>query len=414
MAFIDSLLNVTAIPDEGDPAVDVLRDVHSVAYVEILDIKHALSILASDWSALECEAGKATFFQGVGWTTALQRWAHDRAEMCETQSHQVIITRDREGQLTGLWPIQAERIFGVEFAVALGEPFSQYSDILVAPHVDRGIVVDAMLASVRSLGRFAGVLLRKVRDDAVCVRPLRSLGHEIGAAAAPAVDLRPFESFECYHRSVKSKTRKNLRNARNRLERFGEKLTHIVHTDAGAVAEVAQRAFHLRTIWLEQEGLSSRAFLDDGFEMFIDTVCRVGQQPDGLSLVAFELRLGDEMLSLQWGFISGGRYYAFMAVRNPAFDAQSPGRLHLEYVIRSCANMNIDMVDFLAPDVSYKQTWATNTVAVRDYGIAFTFAGQMVLRGVLGTPRRLARQMFDGLPCGVRQLTIRVLARKFD
>lgn len=394
------------------------RDERAVAYVEILDLREALAQIGDDWRALECQLDQATVFQSVAWASSVQGWletqAEGRDEAIGVHDHEVVITRNKDGVLTGVWPVQVERHFGLQFAVALGEPFNQYSDILIAPDIERSVVIDAMVIALQSLGRFAGVIMRKVREDARCVSRISELGRKLSNAAAPAVDLRPYDGFAAYHKTVKTKTRKNLRNARNRLERDAQQVVHVVHEDRDAISAVAARAYELRAKRLARDGLSSRAFMDSGFERFIETLCGTTHPAHALQLVAFELRLGDEMLSLQWGFVDRGRYYAFMAVRNPDYDSQSPGRLHLEDVIRSCADMGVEVVDFLAPDVDYKRTWSTEVVPVRDYGIAFTAGGRFVLSGLMGAPRRFARAGFDRLPDGVRAVIIRLAGRLSD
>ncbi|MEL7544205.1 MAG: GNAT family N-acetyltransferase, partial [Pseudomonadota bacterium] len=342
----------------------------------------------------------------------------DRGDQARDAAPFVIIAHARDDRVTGVWPLQGERHLGCLFAVVLGEPFSQYADILIAEDADEDAIIYAFLEALRSLGRFSGVVLRKVRQDAICRPYIAEDAMIFGEGAAPAVDLRPFEDFDAYHRTIKSKTRKNLRNARNRLMRDGSgasgaggDVTHRVHRDPEAIAEVAHRAFRLRADFLAQRGETSRAFLDTGFSSFVAQLCTCAEVL-GLTLVAFELTCGDQMVSLQWGFIDRGRYYAFIAVRNPAFDAHSPGRLHLEDVLRSAASQGIEVVDFLAPEMDYKKTWASEAVGVQDHGLAFTPGGRLALVGAFGAPRRWAQAAFGALPSDFRRSALRLLTRR--
>ena len=212
------------------------RDERAVNHVEILDLNKALELVSEEWLALEQQSEQANVFQSVAWATAVHRWLRLNESSDRDRDHQVVISRNKDGNLTGVWPIQVERCLGRPFVVALGEPFGQYGDILIAPEVERAAVVDAMVIALQSLDRFSGVLLRKVRDDARCVSRVSELGQVLKIAKAPAVDLRDYESFAVYHKTVKAKTRKNLRNARNRLERDNVKLTHVVHRDVEALS----------------------------------------------------------------------------------------------------------------------------------------------------------------------------------
>ncbi|MGI9406696.1 MAG: GNAT family N-acetyltransferase [Hyphomicrobiaceae bacterium] len=377
--------------------------------VEILPLGQALKRLKPEWAVLEAASESPSVFQSAGWAETVLAW-RTKTPGGSIREFQVLTAYDRHGRLVGLWPIQFERRLGVVFAVGLGDPFNQYSDVLVHSGAERDSVVTAMLEALCALGTVSGVLMRKVRTDAAANSCLSVRGFSTGdSGAAPMVDLRPYGDFAAYHGTVKSKTRKNLRNARNRLERSGVPLEHKVYDTAEDIAAVLERSFALRAAWLEQEGLTSRAFLDSGFARFVRDVGAA--HGTSLDLLAFELRQGADMLSIQWGFVHNKRYYAFIAARNPAFDAQSPGRLHLEDVIRSCAERGIEVVDFLAPDVDYKRTWATESVAIQDYAVAFNLRGRLVLGGLFETLRRFCKAAFAWMPNGVRQLVIRVAAR---
>jgi CelD/BcsL family acetyltransferase involved in cellulose biosynthesis len=384
--------------------------------IEILQLEDALLNVGEQWRALEQQAVDASFFQSLAWAATVATWRKNAPDYTDLRDCKVLIARCRDGNIIGLWAFQIERHLSVQFATGLGDPFNQYNGVILAPDADPEMVVGSMLAALKSLGSISGAIFRKVRIDAECQRSIARRGTMLATAAAPSVDLTPFADFKEYHRTIKSKTRKNLRNARNRLTRNGGELVHVVHEGTEAVANTVKNAFALRTAWLEREGISSRAFLDAGFSRFVQQLGAAhsqnpGSDTKGIRLIAFELRQGDEMVSIQWGFIDKRRYYAFIAVRNPLFNAQSPGRLHLEDVIESCSAREIDVVDFLAPNVDYKQTWATHAVQVNDFGIAFDTRGQLVLKTVLGAPRRIAKEVFDRLPRQFRNMAIRILAR---
>ena len=382
--------------------------------VEVLSLGRALREMGDEWQALEQAITSPTLFQSVAWARVVHEWQSDKEGDQSSSESIVLVARDDMQRLIGLWPLQLERHMGVSFAVGLGDPFNQYNDILVHPDADSLAVFSAFIEFLKSMRNVGGLILRKVRQDARCHDKLAELGSPLAAAAAPCVNLSAFDGFSSYHQTIKSKTRKNLRNARNRLTRNGGEVCHVVYDEPDEIAEVAQRAFQLRAAWLDREGISSRAFLDAGFARFVEEICRHnGTAVPGngnLNLIAFELRQGDKMISVQWGFIHKRYYYAFIAVRNPEFDAQSPGRLHLEDVIRSCAERPIEVVDFLAPDVDYKRTWATDTISIHDYGVGFSARGRYTLELAFGSPRNFAKQIFGALPKGVRLAAIRMMA----
>ncbi|MEL6289499.1 MAG: GNAT family N-acetyltransferase [Pseudomonadota bacterium] len=402
------------------------------AYVKILGLDDALERYATAWRALEEARPAATVFQGVGWARTYAAWQRQRDHVADgrharapgqrlgrgqaTDAPFVLIAHADDDTVTGIWPLQSERHVGCRFAVALSEPFAQYADILIAEHVDDEAIVFALLEALRSLGQYSGLLLRKVRQDAICRPFIAADAVVVGEERAPAVDVRGYATFADYHATITTKTRKNLRNARNRLKRDGAPVVHAVVDAPDAVAVAARRALDLRARFLQARGDTSRAFLNGAFAGFVDAL--VGgvadadlPDADGVKLIAFELRRGEDTLSMQWGFVHGGRYYAYIAARNEAFDAQSPGRLHLEDVVRAGFDLGVSHVDFLAPAMDYKMTWANEAPNVRDYGMAFSRAGQVALLLAFGRPRQWAKSLFRALPLGARRMALRMLTR---
>src|SRR5690606_23283669 len=131
----------------------------------------------------------------------------------------------------------------------------------------------------------------------------------------PFVDLEPFPTFKDYLAGVNAKTRKNMRNARNRLARGGA-LTHDV-LEGPAVKALVARAHAGRERWLAEQGLSSRAFRDGTFGAFAE---RVAAPESGLRVLAMSLALDGKPLADQWGFLFNGRYYAYVATWDPDFE----------------------------------------------------------------------------------------------
>ncbi|MEL6226691.1 MAG: GNAT family N-acetyltransferase, partial [Pseudomonadota bacterium] len=223
---------------------------------------------------------------------------------------------------------------------------------------------------------------------------------------APYAGLGTFDDFDAYHKTLTSKTRKNLRNYRNRLMRTGD-LRHEVVSDPEAKGELTVRCLQWRTTWLAQCGLSSTAFQHPAFP---DLISALGYGKDAapqLQVMRLTLQVDGNPstteLAIQWGFVHAGRYYAFMSAKNPDFDKFSPGRLHLEDVVRESAAAGLDVVDFLVPDMPYKATFATGRIAVDSYGIAATLKGRAVVDGWHGAARPLLKAAFHRLPKGLRR-----------
>src|SRR5690606_1340759 len=146
----------------------------------------------------------------------------------------------------------------------------------------------------------------------------------------------------------RTKTRKNLRNARNRLEREGPVENRVVVRPSEQVALI-ERTVDGRADRLKEQGLTSRAFRDGDFLAF----CKSLVARNDMTILAFSLDHRGRPLAEQWGFVHGGRYYAFVASRDFSHSDESPGKLHLKEILEACAERGIKGCDLGVPVMPY-------------------------------------------------------------
>ena len=95
------------------------------------------------------------------------------------------------------------------------------------------------------------------------------------------------------------------------LEREGP-VEHLVVADAAERQALIERTLEGRAERLKEQGLTSRAFRDSGFRDF----CTSLVARNDIDLRAFSLQHQGRPLAEQWGFVHGGRYYAYVASRD--------------------------------------------------------------------------------------------------
>jgi CelD/BcsL family acetyltransferase involved in cellulose biosynthesis len=304
-------------------------------------------------------------------------------------------------------PLERIRTRARTILAPLGHAFSQYSDVLLAPGVDPKEAVAKLLRAAIKAAPCDGVSFLKVRDGSDLARgmPQNHLitGTEQGA---PYVALDRFSDFAAYFATIKPKTRKNMRNDRNRLERDGP-VTHHVASSAGQRRGVIERTLQGRLERLREQGLTSRAFGNTAFAAFCKSLA---DRPD-LDVMAMSLRHNDEPIAEQWGFVHNRRYYAFVASRNFSASDESPGKLHLGEVIHACAERGLRGADLMVPIMPYKLTWATDVVAVRDYALPVTPRGQLLLALWDQRARPWMKNAVLAMPKGMRSLLMKAVGR---
>jgi CelD/BcsL family acetyltransferase involved in cellulose biosynthesis len=364
-----------------------------------------IEAIAGEWSELERRCARPIFFQSATWSMLACRVF---ADLQGTSFAPLVLAVRRGPELVAVAPLRVVRRGPLRLAVDLTDPFGQYGDVLIADDADAETIVSEIIVALRATNRVDALLMRRVRADS----PVRSVlgrgGFEASAHdGAPFVDFRAFPTFESYHGTVNAKSRKNLRNLRNRLARVGAVTSRVFSVEEIDQAIELSLAGRLR--WLDEQGLTSTAFDDPAFRTFVERVAELGRRGE-IPLLAMGLYCGDVPVSLQWGFVHGGRYYAYVAARNPEFDAYSGGRLHLEDVVHTCHGRGIAVCDFLAPAVRYKLTWTDEVTPVVDVAFPFSIMGRVVLDVWNRRLRVTAKKYYSRLPASLRRVVRQTLA----
>jgi CelD/BcsL family acetyltransferase involved in cellulose biosynthesis len=362
--------------------------------VSVATDRREFDALATEWRALEASAPGALLFQSYDWCRAV--WDHwlRNARAFEPR----IVVARQGGNLVGILPLQIVRRGPLRVATGFAEPFQQYSDAVLATDQDEHVAVALLTAALRLEGCDSLEFL-KVRDDSALAGPLKANGAvQAGREGAPYVELSPFAEFADYHATVKAKTRKNIRNSRNRLTR-SHRVEHRVHTRPEEVRALVARTHQGRERWLQELGLTSRAFREPTFPSFLDGLA---SERNGIEVLAMSLEADGQPMADQWGMIFNGRYYAYAATWEPAYEEFSPGKLHLEDVIRACHARGISTADFLMPAVRYKLTWAETVMPVTDYALPCSWMGRIYSSFWIGALRPELKRLVMALPDAMR------------
>jgi CelD/BcsL family acetyltransferase involved in cellulose biosynthesis len=374
------------------------------AAVSVATDRAAFDALEAEWTELDRVAEGATLFQSFGWCRAV----FDHHQRSGQAFSPLVLTLREAGRLVGLLPLQRQESSVTRVATGFGEPYQQYSDVLLAPDAPANAAERLFEAACR-LPKIDGINLLKVRDDSALAPLLRAKGAiRSNEDAAPFVDLRPYPEFDSYLGTINAKTRKNMRNTKNRLARSGT-LGHSVAAEPADVAALVERAHAGRERWLAEQGLTSRAFRDPTFGAFAAAVA----SPDSaLKVMAMSLTLDGKPIADQWGFVHNRRYYAYVATWAPEHEEASPGKLHLEQVIRACHERGVGVADFLMPAARYKFTWTDQAVAVADYALPISFAARMEFSLWSGGLRPFLKRTALKLPAGVRSRLAKAILRR--
>ena len=330
--------------------------------------------LEPEWNDLFERAGRdAQLFQTFNWNW---HWANHYlpAGAGPAKLSLAIVTVHRQDRLMVLWPLVLETGSGLRLLRWMGEPVSQYGDVLVGNVPDRQVLLQRSWQFIASRLGADAVHLRKVRADAAVLPLLSSIGmRQVAVAQAPYLDLASAPDFAHYERRYSHKARKNRRRLMRRLEERGVIHTSR-HTGSEEAGAAARTAVALKRAWSKANGRIAPSLADARFAAFFADVTQARHRPAGCAVMSMTCNGG--IASMAIDVTCGRRRAAHIIVHDPAFNHLSPGTLLLQEWIRGASADGIATFDLLAPAYAYKADWADGSIAVNDYALGLTFAGR--------------------------------------
>jgi CelD/BcsL family acetyltransferase involved in cellulose biosynthesis len=369
--------------------------------VELLRAPAEVHALAARWTALERLSidHDAQFFQSHAWIAHL---ASRHAQEEGAAYHQCVAAVWFGSELRCIWPLALFRRQGAWIAASLDAPYGQFAGALFAAKHDAARCIAVIVQALRATAD--GLQIEAVTRGSLLHSALTQCGATtVETAQAVVVDLRPFATSKDFGQTVNAKTRKNMRNLTNRLKR-AHRIEHVVTFDAEATAPIVAKTYDARVAWLHKNGRTSAAFRDQGFRPTVESLT----QAPGVELLGLSLQTEDDVIASQWGFVHGGRYYAYMSAMNDTFQEFSPGRLHLGMVIEFCFEHGLKVLELMPPAADYKLAWSEQTKDLDTLALHFTLKGRMAL-GFANTVMPAARKLSRALPEGLRKRLVRRL-----
>jgi CelD/BcsL family acetyltransferase involved in cellulose biosynthesis len=363
---------------------------------ETISDRAGMDALEPEWNDLFRRAGRSDqLFQTFNWNW---HWANHYLPAAGARGGPAlaIVTVRRDGRLVMLWPLVLERAAGLKVLHWMGQPVSQYGDVLAEDLPDRlQLMRQAWRYIAARLGADA-VSLRKVRADSTIAPLLAELGfRQTDAAEAPYLDLASAPDFAKYELRYTGKARKNRRRLARRLGEQGP-LSLERHTAGADAREAAPQAIALKREWIKQTGRVAPALADRRFADFFADVAEGAVRPAGCGVTV--MKSNGAPIGIAVDITCGTRRAAHIIVHDPRLDAFSPGTLLLEAWVKGASADGIATFDLLAPAYAYKLDWADGSVAVGDFALGLTLAGRAYVQLYHGFARRTAKAAAEVLP----------------
>jgi CelD/BcsL family acetyltransferase involved in cellulose biosynthesis len=367
---------------------------------DIVSDMAAFDALKTDWDQLHASNNSHQLcFQSHAWINAwLETYTHQFSQSGDTIA---IITTRTNGRLRLVCPMLLRRKRAMKQLTWLGEPASQYGDVITdGSKAACQLITNTLDYAIQRLKPDI-VHLRKVRDDAAIstwLKPADAICAQNDEA--PFLDFSTPKSIEHYCAKYSSKSRKNRRRLRRRMAEAGSVTTTVL--PAGEAArDVIRLGLDFKQKWLIDRGHVSSALRDKSMRPFLGSV--INQSDNQCRAFVSIMHCDETPISVQFGIVTNRRLALHMIAYNPATEKSGAGVLHIEDTIQHCIENGHQELDFLAPNATYKQAWADATTSVTDYVSARTIKGRLYAQAYLRHTRNLLKSTILNLPLGVRQ-----------
>ena len=319
------------MPMAGELTARVIRDCNS------------LRELSGEWTQLWERCGQLTTFQRPEW---LLPWVE------AFQPHKLCVVEVRsDRQLRGLAPMFCYERDGERVLAPLGAGITDYLDWLIHPEAAEETVHKILehletwdepwdSLDLPDVPEFSA--LRKHAD----VLSLRRVSQQV----CPALRL-PYEAREL-RAVIPERQRKNLRTARNRLQRAGA--AHVEIANAQTLPEFLDALLHLHSMrWQHfgMPGVLSEECVQKFHERSAPELLRAGV------LRFYGLRLQGELIAVLHTLCERDAIYCYLQGFDPEYSFVSPGMQIIAAVIQDAIREGKRTVDFLRGAEPYKYSW---------------------------------------------------------
>ncbi len=336
-----------------------------------------LDALRDEWEQLFTRAAQPTqFFQTFHWN---RTWcAHFLGDAATAGAEPCILVGRRHGQTTLIWPLVVRQEFGMRIVKFMGEPVSQYGDILMEGVGDAQALNRLEAAWLHLCDSLApdAFVLRKVRADSAIAPFLERLKSMIvERQTAPFADLSQVKDYEVFQSRFSKKFRRNCRRQLNRLKENGP-ITFEVHRGSANARRLATAAIEMKRRWLDDCGIVSTAMADDRTKTFFEAVAETREPSSGCRVSA--MNIGGKPAAIEVGFLCKGHYFAHIGTFDLSIARLSPGTHQMAETVGHLIATGVDSYDLMAPATEYKKSWADGSIDVCDHVVAISLRGHIV------------------------------------
>ncbi len=353
---------------------------------------------AVSWRALdEASTADLVWFQSFDWCRnwlAMQATAGDIPQ---------ILTLTLQGSAIAILPMVKKRAaFGARILESLGQPHTQYSNILTRGGTLTALELEALRKALLTQSGADATILNYVPIHS----PLaRILAHTTPSASlantASMLNLQGLGGSKSFESTRSVHAQKRLRRHIRLFEKEFGTLTFVaMYPNHPEYAKLVDDCVEMKKVWLRATGRMGSGLMRNNHAAFLAAL-----SPDkaGAGPVLWVLRGASKLIAAEIGFLQRGHYYCYMSSFDSALWKLSPGKLQKAMTINALADMGAKTFDLMGNPTGYKDDYADTHVALSGYVVNLSLRGALYTRTWTEHMEPLLRQMFYRMPNRFRQ-----------
>lgn len=377
--------------DEAGRGELICRTLSSIAEIDAI---------AEQWLEVEqfC-VSRLSYFQTFSWCRG---WICQFCRPGGPVPH--IRTAWRGSELVAVWPLMiAGGSVGLRRLENLGEPHSQYCNIICRTDVDMEAVLAVLVADLTGGDSCDVAVFKPVPAESGLGRALQHFPDIRGYRnEASVLDLSLYASSDDYTAQLGKVQKRNRNRRRNHLARLGELSFSVIWPDHADFAELIAVGAAMKRRWLSETARYSAGFAMAEYETFLAGLSGDAAAMSGACLSV--LRAGDRVVAVELGFIHKRHYYAYLGGFEWELRDFSPGKVQMDMTVGWLIDHGVEAYDLLVNPADYKRSWSNHDIKLRGFAVPVTWKGHFYAGAWLPTIRPAIKRAHAMLPEIARRL----------
>ncbi len=323
-----------------------------------------------DWATLEnASSGRMVWFQSFDWC---RTWIaiHGGKDFVP----HVIVLLDGT-RVCAIWPLMIARgPGGLRILTSLGEPHTQYANILSSEPTLSRTEADCLLATALQTKGVDALIANFVPEFSplISVMPEASEIKELRNSTSQ-LHLAEFAASPEYGETGK-KSKKAWQRSEKVLREFGKISMEVQRPGHPEYADLVRKAVVEKENWVKRTGRISAGLRMGDHAVFLSAVPIAADGIDGPLL--FVMKAGTLPFAFEVGFIQHGHYYRYLGSFDWTYRDASPGKVQIDSTIAWLVENEGKVFDLMGNPTDYKKRLSNVELELRSFSIPLTLKGR--------------------------------------